>query len=148
MDDWNSVINTNLSAVFACSKVFAKNLIDKNLPGKIINISSIASEIVLGKYLSSYCSSKAAVSHLTRTLAFEYAEFGIQVNAIAPGYILTDLNKNFFDTEDGKAMVKKIPLKRLGNADELDGVLLLLCSSAGSFITGSVMRVDGGHVIA
>ena len=148
MDDWNSVINTNLNAVFACSKVFAKNLIDRNLPGKIINISSIASEIVLGKYLSSYCSSKAAVSHLTRTLAFEYAEFGIQVNAIAPGYILTDLNKNFFDTEDGKAMVKKIPLKRLGNADELDGVLLLLCSSAGSFITGSVMRVDGGHVIA
>ena len=147
-DDWNKVINTNLNAVFSCSKIFAKNIINKNSPGKIINISSIASEIVLGKYLSSYCSSKAAVSHLTRTLAYEYAEYNIQVNAIAPGYILTDLNKQFFETDDGKAMIKKIPLKRLGTTDELDGVLLLLCSSAGSFITGSVMRVDGGHVIA
>ena len=83
------------------------------MPGKIINISSIASEIVLGKYLSSYCSSKAAVSHLTRTLAFEYAEFGIQVNAIAPGYILTDLNKNFLIQKMAKPWLKRYLLNDL-----------------------------------
>ena len=126
-----------------------KFILDKEIireiyvPGKIVNISSIAAEIVLGNYLSSYCASKAAVSHLTRTMAFEYAKYNIQVNAIAPGYILTDLNKNFFETDEGKEMIKTIPQKRLGKPEELDGALLLLCSELGSFMTG----VDGGHVI-
>jgi NAD(P)-dependent dehydrogenase (short-subunit alcohol dehydrogenase family) len=148
VEDWDKVINTNLRGVFACSKAFANRLVNKKIPGKIVNISSIAAEIVLGNYLSSYCASKAAVSHLTRTLAFEYAKYNIQVNAIAPGYILTDLNKNFFDTMDGKEMIKSIPQKRLGKPEELDGALLLLCSELGSFMTGSVIRVDGGHVIS
>lgn len=147
IEDWDNVINTNLRGVFACSKVFANKLIIHKKPGKIVNISSIAAEIVLGNYLSSYCASKAAVSHLTRTLAFEYAKYNIQVNAIAPGYILTDLNKNFFETDEGKEMIKTIPQKRLGKPEELDGALLLLCSELGSFMTGSVIRVDGGHVI-
>ena len=132
---------------YACSKVFANNLVNQKKPGKIVNISSIAAEIVLGNYLSSYCASKAAVSHLTRTMAFEYAKYNIQVNAIAPGYILTDLNKNFFETDEGKEMIKTIPQKRLGKPEELDGALLLLCSELGSFMTGSIIRVDGGHVI-
>tara|TARA_B100001173_G_scaffold205893_1_gene177520 strand:- start:301 stop:1080 length:780 start_codon:yes stop_codon:yes gene_type:complete len=147
IEDWDNVMNTNLRGVFACSKVFANRLVEKESSGKIVNISSIASEIVLGDYLSSYCASKAAVSHLTRTLAFEYAKYNIQVNAIAPGYILTDLNKNFFDTKEGKEMIETIPQKRLGKPEELDGALLLLCSELGSFMTGSVIRVDGGHVI-
>ena len=147
IEDWDNVINTNLRGVFACSKVFANNLVNQKKPGKIVNISSIAAEIVLGNYLSSYCASKAAVSHLTRTMAFEYAKYNIQVNAIAPGYILTDLNKNFFDTDEGKEMIKTIPQKRLGKPEELDGALLLLCSELGSFMTGSIIRVDGGHVI-
>lgn len=147
IQDWDSVMNTNLRGVFACSKVFANRLITNNSPGKIINISSIAAEIVLGNYLSSYCASKAAVSHLTRTLAFEYAKYNIQVNAIAPGYILTDLNRNFFETDEGKEMIETIPQKRLGRPEELDGALLLLCTELGSFMTGSVIRVDGGHVI-
>jgi len=147
VEDWDNVINTNLRGVFSCSKVFANKLIIHKKPGKIVNISSIAAEIVLGNYLSSYCASKAAVSHLTRTLAFEYAKYNIQVNAIAPGYILTDLNKNFFETDEGKEMIKTIPQKRLGKPEELDGALLLLCSELGSFMTGSVIRVDGGHVI-
>ena len=147
IEDWDNVINTNLRGVFACSKVFANNLVKQNKPGKIVNISSIAAEIVLGNYLSSYCASKAAVSHLTRTMAFEYAKYNIQVNAIAPGYILTDLNKNFFETDEGKEMIKTIPQKRLGKPEELDGALLLLCSELGAFMTGSIIRVDGGHVI-
>ena len=147
IEDWDRVVNTNLRGVFACSKVFANRLKQNNNPGKIVNISSIAAEIVLGNYLSSYCASKAAVSHLTRTLAFEYAKYNIQVNAIAPGYILTDLNRNFFDTNEGKEMIKNIPQKRLGKPEELDGALLLLCSELGSFMTGSIIRVDGGHVI-
>jgi len=147
IQDWDSVINTNLRGVFACSKVFANRLITHKKPGKIINISSIAAEIVLGNYLSSYCASKAAVSHLTRTLAFEYAKYNIQVNAIAPGYILTDLNRNFFETDEGKEMIEIIPQKRLGKPEELDGALLLLCTELGSFMTGSILRVDGGHVI-
>ena len=148
MDDWDSVINTNLRGVFLCSKIFAKYLVNKKSSGKIVNISSIAAEKVLGNYLSSYCASKAAVSHLTRTLAYEYAKYNIQVNAIAPGYILTDLNKNYFDTIEGKEMIDLIPQKRIGNVEELDGALLLLCSAAGSFMTGSIIRVDGGHVIS
>ena len=80
-------------------------------------------------------------------LANEYAKYNIQVNAIAPGYILTDLNKSFFDTDEGKEMIELIPQKRIGFAEELDGALLLLCSDAGSFMTGSIIRVDGGHVI-
>ena len=148
MDDWDSVMNTNLRGVFLCSKIFAKYLVNKKSSGKIVNISSIAAEKVLGNYLSSYCASKAAVSHLTRTLAYEYAKYNIQVNAIAPGYILTDLNKNFFDTIEGKETIDLIPQKRIGNAEELDGALLLLCSEAGSFMTGSIIRVDGGHVIS
>ena len=147
IEDWDNVINTNLRGVFACSKVFANRLITNNKPGRIINISSIAAEIVLGNYLSSYCASKAAVSHLTKTLAFEYAKYNIQVNAIAPGYILTDLNRNFFETNEGKEMIETIPQKRLGKPEELDGALLLLCTELGSFMTGSVIRVDGGHVI-
>ena len=131
-----------------CSKFFAKYLVNKKSSGKIVNISSIAAEKVLGNYLSSYSTSKAAVSHLTRTLANEYAKYNIQVNAIAPGYILTDLNKKYFDTNEGKEMVKLIPQKRIGSADELDGALLLLCSDASSFMTGSIIRVDGGHVIS
>ena len=147
MEEWDNVMSTNLRGVFMCAKIFANRLVENNSPGKIVNISSIAAEKVLGNYLSSYCASKAAVSHLTRTLAFEYAKYNIQVNAIAPGYILTDLNKGFFETEEGKKMIKLIPQKRIGNADELDGALLLLCSKAGSFMTGSVIRVDGGHIL-
>ena len=147
MEDWDNVMNTNLRGVFMCSKLFSKHLVDNKKSGKIINISSIAAEKVLGHRLSSYCASKAAVSHLTRTLANEYAKYNIQVNAIAPGYILTDLNKSFFDTDEGKEMIELIPQKRIGFAEELDGALLLLCSDAGSFMTGSIIRVDGGHVI-
>ena len=121
MEDWDNVMNTNLRGVFMCSKLFSKHLVDNKKSGKIINISSIAAEKVLGHRLSSYCASKAAVSHLTRTLANEYAKYNIQVNAIAPGYILTDLNKSFFDTDEGKEMIGLIPQKRIGFAEELDG---------------------------
>ena len=146
-DEWDEMIDVNVKGVLYGTNAVYKHFVDQG-HGKIINISSIAAEIVLGNYLSSYCASKAAVSHLTRTLAFEYAKYNIQVNAIAPGYILTDLNRNFFETDEGKEMIETIPQKRLGRPEELDGALLLLCTELGSFMTGSVIRVDGGHVIS
>lgn len=96
--------------------------------------------------LASYAASKAGVIQLTRALSLEWARYGIRVNAIAPGYIETNINRGFFDTEAGKAMVKRIPQRRLGTADDLAGALLLLCSDAGRYMTGSTVTVDGGHL--
>ena len=118
----------------------------KQKSGSIINISTYA----IFEPERSFPTSgviRAGLSSFTKIYSDEYAKYNIQVNAIAPGYILTDLNKNFFETDEGKEMIKTIPQKRLGKPEELDGALLLLCSELGSFMTGSIIRVDGGHVI-
>ena len=114
--------------------------------GSIINIASILAERV-GLNLASYASAKAALVQLTKSMALELARSNIRVNALAPGYILTEINQDFFATEEGQGYVSKIPMKRLGLESELDGALLLLASDASSFMTGSVITVDGGHVI-
>ena len=114
--------------------------------GSIINIASILAKRV-GLNLASYASAKAALVQLTKSMALELARSNIRVNALAPGYILTEINQDFFDTEEGQEYISKIPMKRLGLESELDGALLLLASDASSFMTGSVITVDGGHVI-
>ena len=114
--------------------------------GSIINIASILAERV-GLNLSSYASAKAALVQLTKSMALELARSNIRVNALAPGYILTEINQDFFNTDEGKSYIGKIPMKRLGLENELDGALLLLASNASSFMTGSVITVDGGHVV-
>ncbi|CAN0070197.1 unnamed protein product, partial [Hapterophycus canaliculatus] len=99
--------------------------------------------------LSAYCSSKAGLTHLTRVLALEWARHGIRVNAVCPGYFKTEMNSDFFDTPNGDRIVKAIPMRRLGDASELDGLLLLLASErASSYMTGSVLTLDGGIMLS
>jgi NAD(P)-dependent dehydrogenase (short-subunit alcohol dehydrogenase family) len=93
-------------------------------------------------------SSKAGIVHLTRGMALELARHRIRVNALCPGYIETDLNRAFFASDTGRALVKRIPQRRLGQAAELEGPLLLMCSDAGSYMTGAVLAVDGGHLVS
>ena len=115
--------------------------------GSIVNIASILGLRVAGQ-ISSYVASKGGLVHLTKAMALELARHGIRVNALCPGYLETDLNQDFFASDVGKALITRIPQRRLGRLDELDGPLLLLCSDAGSYMTGSVIAVDGGHLVS
>ena len=145
-DSWLSVLETNLNGAFRIAKMATDIMLKNEGGGSIINIASILAERV-GLNLASYASAKAALVQLTKSMALELARSNIRVNALAPGYILTEINQEFFDTDEGQGYISKIPMKRLGLESELDGALLLLASDASSFMTGSVITVDGGHVI-
>jgi len=144
--DWDAVVDTDLKGCFLVAQTFAKGLIQAGKGGSVINIASIVG-LRPQKAISAYMASKAGLIHLTRGLALEWASYGIRVNALAPGYFRTDITSQFLDTPPGQQLVSHIPLKRAGNLDELSGPLMLLASDAGSFITGSVLVVDGGHVV-
>ena len=146
-DDWSSVIETNLSGLALVTREAAKRLIDAGKPGSIVNIASILSERVQ-KALTNYAASKAGVVQFTKAAALELAQHGIRVNAICPGYFQTPLNREWFKTDEGKALIKRIPQRRTGELNELDGPLLLLASQAGSLMTGAAITVDGGHVLS
>ena len=145
-ESWLSILETNLNGAFRVAKMATDIMLKNNDGGSIINIASILAERV-GLNLSSYASAKAALVQLTKSMALELARSNIRVNALAPGYILTEINQDFFNTDEGKSYIGKIPMKRLGLENELDGALLLLASNASSFMTGSVITVDGGHVV-
>ncbi len=115
--------------------------------GSIINIASITG-LRPGAGSTAYSSSKAAVIQMTKGAAMEWARYGIRVNAIAPGYIETDLNRDFLLSSYGLAMLKRIPQRRFGSFADLDGLLLLLASDASAYMTGSVIEVDGGHLVS
>lgn len=144
--DWDAVIDTNLKGVHLVAREGARRLIDAGLPGSIVNVASVLG-IGVSKALGPYMAAKAGVIQLTRAAALEWARYGIRVNAIAPGYVVTDLNRGFFESEAGAAMVKRIPQRRVGEFDDLTGPLLLLASEAGAFMTGSTLVVDGGHLL-
>ncbi len=143
---WRGVLDVNLDGVFRVGQEAARRMVAAGKGGSIINISSI---VGLGaiKTLGAYAASKAAVIALTRTMALELARDKIRVNSLAPGYIATELNDSYWETDAGKRMIAHIPFRRLGRLEELDGPLLLLASEAGSFMTGSVLTVDGGHLL-
>jgi len=145
-EQWRRIMDVNLDGVFHVAQEAARRMTAAGKGGSIINISSI---VGLGaiKTLSAYSASKAAVIALTRNMALELARDRIRVNAIAPGYIATELNDAYWQTEGGKRMIAHVPMRRLGATSELDGPLLLLASEAGSFMTGSVLTVDGGHLL-
>ena len=121
-------------------------MIDAGCGGAIINIASITA-LRPSNMISAYSASKAAVDHLTRTMALEASRHGIRVNAIAPGYFKTAINDEFLESEAGQRMAKRVPMRRFGNYDELSGPLLLLASEQGGYMTGATLVVDGGHTL-
>jgi NAD(P)-dependent dehydrogenase (short-subunit alcohol dehydrogenase family) len=145
--DWDHVVDTNLKGAWLVAREFARHLVELKRPGRIINITSVLGSRTIGR-VPSYCAAKAGLTHLTHVLAMELARYGILVNALAPGYVETDFNSAFFQTEPGKALISRIPLKRLGRTEDLDGALLFLASPASAYVTGAVIAVDGGHGIA
>jgi NAD(P)-dependent dehydrogenase (short-subunit alcohol dehydrogenase family) len=116
-------------------------------PGAIVNIASILGLRTIGQ-VAPYNASKAGLIHLTRALAMEWARYRIRVNAICPGYIETEMNGDFWKTPGGQRLIDRIPQRRIGQPEHLDGALLLLASEAGAFMTGSVITVDGGHTVS
>ncbi len=145
--DWDYVVDTNLKGAWLMAREFAHHLVRLNRPGRIINITSVLGSRTIGR-LPAYCAAKAGLTHLTGVLAIELARYGILVNALAPGYVETDFNREFFQTEAGRSLISRIPLRRIGQAPDLDGAMLLLASPAGAYITGAVIAVDGGHAVA
>ncbi len=144
--DWRRVLDTNLDGAWRVAQGVAKSMIAAKRPGSIVNIASILG-LRQATHLLAYAAAKAALVQVTKALALEWARYGIRVNAIAPGYIVTDMNREFFASEPGQAMVKRVPQRRIGEPRDLEGALLLLASDAGAYMTGSVVVVDGGHVV-
>jgi NAD(P)-dependent dehydrogenase (short-subunit alcohol dehydrogenase family) len=144
---WDGVIDTNLKGVWLVAQAAARRMIANKVKGSIVNIASILG-LRVAAAVAPYSISKAGVIQMTKALALEWARYGIRVNALAPGYFATELNDDFFESEHGQALIKRVPQRRLGQLSELDGPLLLLISNASSFMTGSVLAVDGGHLIS
>ena len=115
--------------------------------GAIVNIASILGLRTIGQ-VAPYNASKAGLIHLTKALAMEWARYNIRINAICPGYIETEMNRDFWSTPAGQRLIDRIPQRRIGQPEHLDGALLLLASDAGTFMTGSVLTVDGGHTVS
>jgi NAD(P)-dependent dehydrogenase (short-subunit alcohol dehydrogenase family) len=144
---WDSVINTNLRGSFIVATEVARSMREASTGGSIINVASILGIRQVAS-VAPYGVSKAGLIQLTQLMALELARYSIRVNAIAPGYIDTELNHDFWQTEAGLALIRRIPQRRLGQPADLDGPLLLLASDASRFMTGSVLAVDGGHLVS
>ncbi len=147
-DDWDYVLDTNLKSVWRLSKMYTERVVAGNQDGgNIINVASItAYRTIKGQF--PYAVSKAALVKATEIMALEGARFGIRVNSLAPGYILTDVSRVLLESERSDSFVKGIPMRRYGEFEDLDGPLLLLASDASRYMTGSTVVVDGGHICA
>ena len=145
-EDWQQVIEVNLNGAWRVAQAAARHMVKHEQGGSIVNVASILG-LRVSAQVPSYAASKAALIQLTKAMALELARYRIRVNALAPGYVETGINREFFESEPGKALVKRVPQRRIGQPGELDGALLLLASDAGSYMTGAVLAVDGGHVV-
>ena len=146
-EEWRRVLATNLDAVFFCAQEAARRMLAAKTGGAIVNIASVLG-FGVDKGVIAYATAKAGVIQMTRALAFELAFKGIRVNAIAPGWIITELNRDYLESEQGQALKREIPIGRFGLGRDLDGPLLLLVSDAGRFITGATIVADGGQMVA
>lgn len=145
--DWSDVVDVNLTGAWRAAQAVARHMRDAGSGGSIINVASITGLRVAGG-IAPYAAAKAGLIQLTKAMALELARHRIRVNALAPGYIETDLNREFFQSEAGLALIKRVPQRRLGQPEHLDGPLLLLASDASEFMTGSVLVADGGHLVS
>ncbi|MGE0036228.1 MAG: SDR family NAD(P)-dependent oxidoreductase [Xanthobacteraceae bacterium] len=146
-EEWRRVVGTNLDAVFFWAQEAARRMLAAKAQGAIVNIASVLG-LSVSKGTVAYAAAKAGVIQLTKTLGLELAFRGIRVNAIAPGWIVTEMNRDYLLSEHGAAIKREIPVGRFGEERDLDGALLLLASDAGRFIAGTTIVVDGGQVVA
>ena len=145
-EEWSETVATNLHGAWLVAREAARCMTEAEVEGSIINIVSILAFRVT-KGLSGYAAAKAGLVQLTRALSLELASRRIRVNAIAPGYILTEMNREYFGSPAGEAMMRRVPQRRIGTPEDLDGALLLLAANTASgYMTGSVITVDGGHL--
>jgi len=146
--DWDTVIDTNLKSAWLMSKLYTERVVANGQPaGNIINVSSITDRrTIKGQF--PYAVSKGGLTRMTEVLALEAPRYGVRVNALAPGYVLTDVSRVLLESDRAPEFVKGIPLRRFGEFEDLDGPLLLLASDASRYMNGSVVVVDGGHVCA
>ncbi len=145
--DWDRVLDTNLKGAWLMAQEVARHMLRLGHGGSIVNIASILGLAGTGQ-VPGYCASKAGLINLTRALAVELARHGIRVNALCPGYIETDINREFLAGEGGQRILRRVPQGRFGRPEDLDGALLLLASDLGRYMTGSVLVVDGGQSAA
>jgi 3-oxoacyl-[acyl-carrier protein] reductase len=145
-EEWRRVLSTNLDAVFFWAQEAARRILAANKQGAIVNIASVLG-LAVSKGAVAYATAKAGVVQVTKALAVELAFKGVRVNAIAPGWFVTEMNDEYLNGEAGAAIKREVPMGRFGNAGDLDGALLLLTSDAGSYITGATIVVDGGQVV-
>jgi len=153
-EDYDFVMNTNTRGAFFVAQEVGKRMIARSrgtapgtfTGGRIVNIASMAGLRVLGQ-IGVYCMSKAAVVHMTRAMALEWGRFGINVNAICPGYIDTEINHHHWQTEAGQKLVQMLPRKRVGQPQDLDAALMMLCANESHFINGAVIQADDGFAV-
>ncbi|AOR75752.1 glucose 1-dehydrogenase [Novosphingobium resinovorum] len=146
VEDYDHIMSANLRGAFLVATEVARRMRDRGEGGAIVNIASILG-LAQGGQLAVYAMSKAGVVQMTKQMALELARYGIRVNALAPGYFATDMNRDFLSSKLGEAMSKRIPQRRFGNFEDLEGPLMLLCSDASRYMTGVVIPVDGGHLL-
>jgi NAD(P)-dependent dehydrogenase (short-subunit alcohol dehydrogenase family) len=143
---WDRCMDTNLKGAWLMAQAAARQMIRGGKGGAIVNIASILS-VRVQKGTAPYAISKAGLLQMTKALALEWARYGIRVNALAPGYIETDISRDFMTSEGGQRMLKAIPQRRFGKQEDLDGALLFLSSDASQYVTGIFLPVDGGHTL-
>ena len=146
-EDWDRILDTNLKGAWTVAQEAARRMADAKTEGVIVNIASVLG-LRVAKGVLPYSVSKAGLVQMTKALALELAPLGIRVNALAPGFMETDLTRDYLQSEAGKKQIKRVPHRRAGRLEELDGPLLLLASDASSYMTGSILAVDGGHLVS
>lgn len=145
-EEWRRILSVDLDSVFFWAQEAAKRMLAAGKKGAIINIASVAG-LGVSKGIAAYATAKAGVVQLTKALGLELAFKGVRVNAIAPGWFVTDINRDFLSSEAGAALKREIPMGRFGEQGDLDGALLLLASDAGSYMAGTTIVADGGQIV-